>query len=50
MKNSILDNKDKGNNLITLSELFSENHFYRIPDYQKDTHGIRSLKNCGKIF
>lgn len=35
MGNPILDNKDKGNNLITLSELFSENHFYRIPDYQR---------------
>lgn len=35
MSDSILDIKEKGNNLITLKELFSGNHFYRIPDYQR---------------
>ena len=44
MKNSILDNKDKGNNLITLSELFSENHFYRIPDYQRGYSWVKEFK------
>lgn len=48
MKNSILDNKDKGNNLITLSELFSENHFYRIPDYQRGYSWDKEFKELWK--
>ncbi len=31
----ILDNENRTNGLITIKELFSDNHYYRIPDYQR---------------
>lgn len=35
MINNILDKEHKSNDLITISELLSGSHYYRIPDYQR---------------
>lgn len=34
-KQNILDKKTKNNNLLSFKELFCENHYFRIPDYQR---------------
>lgn len=35
MNDNVLNRKNKTNELVTIKDLFSENHYYRIPDYQR---------------
>lgn len=35
MNDNVLNRKNKTNELVTIKDLFSGNHYYRIPDYQR---------------